>query len=146
MAVRQGALRLRDLHEDTTGPGQVGEEGMLTQLVSSTCHTNHNSPAGDVTSLCHQVTATMTRCSRFINFTTATPLDCCDVSSKFRDRVVSRSGEEDGVIKGSVQKGGVIKGSVQGGGVIKESSQGGGVIKGNGQGGGSSRGVVIESA
>ena len=120
---------------------------------SSTCHTNHSSPAGDVMSLYHQVTATMTRCSRFTNFTTATPLD---VSSKFRDRVVSRSGQEDGVIKESVQKGGVIKVSVQGGGVIKESvqkggvikgnGQGGGVIKGNGQGGGSSRGVVIESA
>ena len=93
---------------------------------SSTCHTNHSSPAGDVMSLYHQVTATMTRCSRFTNFTTATPLGCCDVSSKFRDRVVSRSGQEDGVIKVSVQ----------GGGVIKESSQGGGVIKGNGQGGG----------
>ena len=26
MAVRQGALQLRDLHEDTTGPGQ-GREG-----------------------------------------------------------------------------------------------------------------------
>ena len=27
VAVRQGALRLRDLHEDTTGPGQ-GEGGV----------------------------------------------------------------------------------------------------------------------
>ena len=35
---------------------------MLTQLVSSTCHTNHNSPAGDVMSLCHQVTAVKTHC------------------------------------------------------------------------------------
>ena len=26
-AVRQGALQLRDLHEDTTGPGQGREEG-----------------------------------------------------------------------------------------------------------------------
>ena len=28
VAVRQGALQLRDLHEDTTGPGQGREEGI----------------------------------------------------------------------------------------------------------------------
>ena len=27
VAVRQGALRLRDLHEDTTGPGREGGGG-----------------------------------------------------------------------------------------------------------------------
>ena len=51
MAVRQGALWLRDLHEDTTGPGQGREGGgdftkhsCVSMVVSPTCQTIHNSP------------------------------------------------------------------------------------------------------
>ena len=54
VAVRQGALQLRDLHEDTTGPGQVWGERIslphscvLTQLVLKV----DNIPVMDV-SLC----------------------------------------------------------------------------------------------
>ena len=53
VAVRQGALQLRDLHEDTTGPGRSGEgedfpkySCVLIELVSTTCQTIHNSLAG----------------------------------------------------------------------------------------------------
>ena len=53
VAVRQGALRLRDLHKDTTGPGQGREGGgdftkhsCVSMVVSTTCQTIHNSLVG----------------------------------------------------------------------------------------------------
>ena len=76
VTVMQGALQLRNLHEDTTGPGQGMDGGehllswMSTQLASATCHTIYNPPASGK-SLCQQVISMMTHCARFTNFSLA---------------------------------------------------------------------------
>ena len=90
MAVRQGAVQPRDLHEDTTGPDQERKGGggggdatnhsyMLIQLVSTTYQTIHNSPSVVDRSVCGNSvykrghitvtpnTAMMTQCAGFIS-------------------------------------------------------------------------------
>ena len=63
VAVRQGALRLRDLHEDTTGPGQ-GEGGVRgkgislqhTELIVNSTGEHYLSNNSQLTSWCGHVT------------------------------------------------------------------------------------------